>query len=73
MRSDCRTSGHDTPGMSRVRVQALSRPSLQQGVDLVAAGLPVARITDDLGTTDRTIYAIGAIGVGQASVGAQPN
>jgi len=44
-----------------------------KGVDLVAAGLPVARITDDLGTTDRTIYAIGAIGVGQASVGAQPN
>jgi hypothetical protein len=59
--------------MSRVRVQALSRPSLQQRVDLVAAGLPVARIAADLGITDRTIYAIGAFGVGQASVGAQPN
>jgi len=46
---------------------------LQQGVDLVAAGLPVVRIAADLGITDRTIYAIGAIGVGQASVGAQPN
>ena len=59
--------------MSRVRVQALSRPSLQQGVDLVAAGLPVVPIAADLGITDRTIYAIGAIGVGQVSVGAQPN
>jgi hypothetical protein len=59
--------------MSRVRVQALSRPSLQQGVDLVAGGLPVARIAADLGITDWTIYAIGAFGVGQASVGAQPN
>jgi hypothetical protein len=46
---------------------------LQQGVDLVAAGLPVVRIAADLGITDRTIYAIGAIGVGQVSVGAQPN
>ena len=59
--------------MSRVRVQALSRPSLQQGVDLVAAGLPVVRIAADLGITDRTIYAIGAIAVGQVSVGAQLN